>query len=154
KKFLLLDPFFKLNESHEQQFCTGRQFASIFLTGAAEFPEPSRLLLVEGGIQPGQDPLEAIRAKCEQTEHCVHAKERLEMCEARVSSRSNTEEDCTEELFDFLHARDHCVSARWSNQQNSGILFVFFICVFLPFPFCFAGCTQAVPQREMTFLFR
>nr|BAB31538.1 unnamed protein product [Mus musculus] len=21
-----------------------------------------------------------------------------------------TEEDCTEELFDFLHARDHCVA--------------------------------------------
>uniref|UniRef100_A0A667Y530 Ubiquinol-cytochrome C reductase hinge domain-containing protein n=1 Tax=Myripristis murdjan TaxID=586833 RepID=A0A667Y530_9TELE len=57
-----------------------------------------------------QDPLETIRAKCEQTEHCVHYKERLEICEARVGSRSSTEEDCTEELFDFLHARDHCVS--------------------------------------------
>ncbi|KAK5603637.1 hypothetical protein CRENBAI_003218 [Crenichthys baileyi] len=56
------------------------------------------------------DPLETIRAKCEQTEHCVHLKERLEICEARVSSRSNTQEECTEELFDFLHARDHCVS--------------------------------------------
>lgn len=59
-----------------------------------------------------QDPLETIRAKCEESEHCVHAKERLELCEARVSSRSNTEEDCTEELFDFLHARDHCVSVQ------------------------------------------
>lgn len=59
---------------------------------------------------PFQDPLETIRAKCEQTEHCVHTKERLETCEARVGSRSHTEEDCTEELFDFLHARDHCVS--------------------------------------------
>ncbi|XP_026170116.1 cytochrome b-c1 complex subunit 6, mitochondrial-like [Mastacembelus armatus] len=56
------------------------------------------------------DPLEAIRAKCEETEHCVHYKERLEVCEARVSSRSNTLEECTEELFDFLHARDHCVA--------------------------------------------
>merc|ERR1712035_215864 len=56
------------------------------------------------------DPLETIRAKCEQTEHCVHTKERLEICEARVGSRSSTEEDCTEELFDFLHARDHCVA--------------------------------------------
>ncbi|KAM4556001.1 cytochrome b-c1 complex subunit 6, mitochondrial-like [Fundulus diaphanus] len=55
------------------------------------------------------DPLETLRAKCEQTEHCVHLKERLEICEARVSSRS-TEEECTEELFDFLHARDHCVA--------------------------------------------
>ncbi|KAK2822187.1 hypothetical protein Q5P01_022252 [Channa striata] len=56
------------------------------------------------------DPLENIRAKCEQTEHCVHYKERLEICEARVNSRSNTVEECTEELFDFLHARDHCVA--------------------------------------------
>ncbi|XP_044076244.1 cytochrome b-c1 complex subunit 6, mitochondrial-like [Siniperca chuatsi] len=56
------------------------------------------------------DPLETIRAKCEQTEHCVHYKELLEICEARVGSRSSTEEECTEELFDFLHARDHCVA--------------------------------------------
>lgn len=58
-----------------------------------------------------QDPLETLREKCEQTEHCVHARERLEACESRVGSRSETTEDCTEELFDFLHARDHCVSA-------------------------------------------
>ncbi|XP_033506299.1 cytochrome b-c1 complex subunit 6, mitochondrial-like [Epinephelus lanceolatus] len=56
------------------------------------------------------DPLDAIRAKCEETEHCVHYKELLETCEARVGSRSNTTEECTEELFDFLHARDHCVA--------------------------------------------
>nr|XP_015210639.1 PREDICTED: cytochrome b-c1 complex subunit 6, mitochondrial [Lepisosteus oculatus] len=57
-----------------------------------------------------QDPLVAIREQCEQTEHCVHAREKLEACEARVSSRSQTLEECTEELFDFLHARDHCVA--------------------------------------------
>uniref|UniRef100_G3PSK4 Cytochrome b-c1 complex subunit 6 n=1 Tax=Gasterosteus aculeatus TaxID=69293 RepID=G3PSK4_GASAC len=56
------------------------------------------------------DPLETLRSKCEQTEHCVHAKERLEACETRVGSKSNTAEECTEEFFDFLHARDHCVS--------------------------------------------
>ncbi|CAL1579300.1 unnamed protein product [Knipowitschia caucasica] len=56
------------------------------------------------------DPLEVIRAKCEETEHCVHYKEKLEKCEERVGSRSSTEEECTEELFDFLHARDHCVA--------------------------------------------
>uniref|UniRef100_W5M946 Ubiquinol-cytochrome c reductase hinge protein n=1 Tax=Lepisosteus oculatus TaxID=7918 RepID=W5M946_LEPOC len=56
------------------------------------------------------DPLVAIREQCEQTEHCVHAREKLEACEARVSSRSQTLEECTEELFDFLHARDHCVA--------------------------------------------
>uniref|UniRef100_A0A8C6Q5L8 Ubiquinol-cytochrome c reductase hinge protein n=1 Tax=Nothobranchius furzeri TaxID=105023 RepID=A0A8C6Q5L8_NOTFU len=57
-----------------------------------------------------QDPLETIRQKCEAAEHCVHTRERLEACENRVGSRSSTEEDCTEELFDFLHARDHCVA--------------------------------------------
>ncbi|XP_037537428.1 cytochrome b-c1 complex subunit 6, mitochondrial-like [Nematolebias whitei] len=56
------------------------------------------------------DPLETVRAKCEQTAHCAHAKERLDACEARVNSRSRTTEECTEELFDFLHARDHCVA--------------------------------------------
>lgn len=58
-----------------------------------------------------QDPLTTVREHCEQTEKCVKARERLELCDARVSSRSQTEEQCTEELFDFLHARDHCVSA-------------------------------------------
>lgn len=57
-----------------------------------------------------QDPLTTVREQCEQTEKCVKARERLELCDERVSSRSQTEEDCTEELFDFLHARDHCVS--------------------------------------------
>ncbi len=64
-----------------------------------------------GWIFTPQDPLETVREKCEQTEHCVHTRERLEACETRVGSRSETTEDCTEELFDFLHARDHCVSA-------------------------------------------
>uniref|UniRef100_A0A8C7GNH8 Ubiquinol-cytochrome C reductase hinge domain-containing protein n=1 Tax=Oncorhynchus kisutch TaxID=8019 RepID=A0A8C7GNH8_ONCKI len=57
-----------------------------------------------------QDPLETIRAKCEASEHCTHTRERLEACTARVGSRSHTQEECTEELFDFLHARDHCVA--------------------------------------------
>ncbi|KAM4629447.1 cytochrome b-c1 complex subunit 6, mitochondrial [Polymixia lowei] len=56
------------------------------------------------------DPIDTVRVKCEETEHCVHTRERLEQCETRVGSRSATEEDCTEELFDFLHARDHCVA--------------------------------------------
>ncbi|XP_047442127.1 cytochrome b-c1 complex subunit 6, mitochondrial [Mugil cephalus] len=56
------------------------------------------------------DPLETVRQKCEEAEHCAHTRERLEQCETRVGSRSSTTEDCTEELFDFLHARDHCVA--------------------------------------------
>lgn len=71
-----------------------------------------------------QDPLETVRAKCEQSEHCAHLKERLEACEARVNSRSHTEEECTEELFDFLHARDHCVSV-------DKLLWGLYYCVFI-----------------------
>ncbi|XP_028856822.1 cytochrome b-c1 complex subunit 6, mitochondrial [Denticeps clupeoides] len=56
------------------------------------------------------DPLETARKQCEDAEHCVRMRERLEACETRVTSRSEAEEECTEELFDFLHARDHCVS--------------------------------------------
>ncbi|XP_017351758.1 cytochrome b-c1 complex subunit 6, mitochondrial [Ictalurus punctatus] len=58
------------------------------------------------------DPLETVRQTCEGTEHCVHTRHKLEACEARVSSRPNTAEDCTEELFDFLHAQDHCVTQK------------------------------------------
>ncbi|KAE8610036.1 hypothetical protein XENTR_v10011994 [Xenopus tropicalis] len=57
-----------------------------------------------------QDPLTTVREHCEQSEKCVKAREILELCETRVNSRSHTEEECTEELFDFLHARDHCVA--------------------------------------------
>ncbi|XP_001495144.1 cytochrome b-c1 complex subunit 6, mitochondrial isoform X1 [Equus asinus] len=62
------------------------------------------------------DPLTTVREQCEQTEKCVKARERLELCDERVSSRSQTEEDCTEELFDFLHARDHCVAHKLFNS--------------------------------------
>ncbi|KAJ1169835.1 hypothetical protein NDU88_001723 [Pleurodeles waltl] len=56
------------------------------------------------------DPLTTVREHCEQSEKCTKLREKLELCDQRVSSRSHTEEDCTEELFDFLHARDHCVA--------------------------------------------
>ncbi|XP_048394581.1 cytochrome b-c1 complex subunit 6, mitochondrial isoform X1 [Stegostoma tigrinum] len=56
------------------------------------------------------DPMIAIRERCEQIEKCVKLREILDSCTERVSSRSQTEETCTEELFDFLHARDHCVA--------------------------------------------
>lgn len=74
-----------------------------------------------------QDPLETIRAKCEETEHCVHLRERLELCETRVNSKSNTTEECTEELFDFLHARDHCVRVQRTNRDDTG----FFLCLLM-----------------------
>lgn len=80
-----------------------------------------------------QDPLEVVRQKCEEVEHCVHTRERLEECETRVGSRSSTEEDCTEELFDFLHARDHCVSLTIVNcrKQSQCLLQIQYIHILL-----------------------
>ncbi|KAG5200436.1 hypothetical protein JEQ12_004970 [Ovis aries] len=34
----------------------------------------------------------------------------------RVASRSQAEEDCTEELFNFLHVRDHCMTHKLVNS--------------------------------------
>ncbi|KAM5125211.1 cytochrome b-c1 complex subunit 6, mitochondrial isoform 1-T1 [Mantella aurantiaca] len=56
------------------------------------------------------DPLNTVRDQCERSEKCVKMRETLDLCETRVSSRSQTSEECVEELFDFLHARDHCVA--------------------------------------------
>ena len=47
-----------------------------------------------------------VRSKCEA--HCPDLKKELAKCTERVSSRSNTEETCTQELFDFCeeHTRN------------------------------------------------
>ncbi|KAM8930160.1 cytochrome b-c1 complex subunit 6, mitochondrial isoform 2-T2 [Pelodytes ibericus] len=56
------------------------------------------------------DPLTTVREQCEKSEHCTKLRERFEICETRVNSRSRTEETCDEELLDFVEARDHCVA--------------------------------------------
>ncbi|XP_038657211.1 cytochrome b-c1 complex subunit 6, mitochondrial-like [Scyliorhinus canicula] len=77
-------------------------------------------LMLTGG--PGEDEEEEeeevvdlltnIREQCEQIETCVKLLEILDACTERVSSRSQTEETCTEELFDVLHTWDHCVAEK------------------------------------------
>ena len=62
------------------------------------------------------DPLTTIRGQCEQLKKCVKAREWLELCDECVSSRPQAEEDCTEKLFDFLHARDHCEAHKLFNR--------------------------------------
>ncbi|KAK7070445.1 hypothetical protein SK128_014347 [Halocaridina rubra] len=55
------------------------------------------------------DPLDGMKEDCGNSKHCMALKEKLETCNDRVSSRSKTEETCTEELFDYIHCVDHCV---------------------------------------------
>uniref|UniRef100_A0A670JDP9 Ubiquinol-cytochrome C reductase hinge domain-containing protein n=1 Tax=Podarcis muralis TaxID=64176 RepID=A0A670JDP9_PODMU len=63
------------------------------------------------------DPLTTVREHCEQTEKCVKARERLNHG-AQVSSKSRKEENCTEELFDLLHARYHWVAHKLFSKSK------------------------------------
>lgn len=57
-----------------------------------------------------EDPLDKVREACGEHAECAKLKDELELCNQRVSSRSNTEETCVQELFDFLECQDKCVS--------------------------------------------
>ncbi|XP_075219558.1 cytochrome b-c1 complex subunit 6, mitochondrial-like [Lycorma delicatula] len=56
------------------------------------------------------DPQVTLKEKCGDSTHCAHLKEKLDACTDRVNSRTKTDETCVEELFDFIHCVDHCVS--------------------------------------------
>ncbi|KAJ3650577.1 hypothetical protein Zmor_016667 [Zophobas morio] len=56
------------------------------------------------------DPQQELRDKCGDTSHCKELYEKYQTCNDRVNSRSKTTETCVEELFDYLHALDHCVT--------------------------------------------
>merc|ERR1712025_1091289 len=67
------------------------------------------------------------RKLCEQTPKCVSLKEELDKCETRVNSRTETLETCTEELFEFIHERDHCTTKYFADSfvQNKSRSFFF-----------------------------
>ncbi|XP_044763799.1 cytochrome b-c1 complex subunit 6, mitochondrial [Coccinella septempunctata] len=62
------------------------------------------------------DPQEVLRAECRETEHCKHLADILQQCTDRVNSKTHTTETCAEELFDLLHAIDHCVTPKLFGQ--------------------------------------
>lgn len=51
-----------------------------------------------------------LKEKCGELAECAHLKEEYDACNERVLGKPNTAEKCTQELFDFLHCVDHCVS--------------------------------------------
>ena len=57
------------------------------------------------------DPQDVLREECKKA-HCADYETKLETCNARVSSRTQTEETCFEELLDLFHCVDHCVSKK------------------------------------------
>ncbi|XP_054281070.1 cytochrome b-c1 complex subunit 6, mitochondrial-like [Macrosteles quadrilineatus] len=63
------------------------------------------------------DPQVVIRENCNEADkHTKELRIRLEECNNRVNSKSQTAETCTEELFDYLHALDHCVTNKLFSQ--------------------------------------
>ncbi|CAK8680746.1 unnamed protein product [Clavelina lepadiformis] len=57
-----------------------------------------------------QDPMDEVKELCNNSSACKGYRVELDSCTDRVSSRSQTEEHCTQELFDFLHCSDKCVA--------------------------------------------
>ncbi|VDI42449.1 cytochrome b-c1 complex subunit 6, mitochondrial-like isoform X1 [Mytilus galloprovincialis] len=57
-----------------------------------------------------------IKESCQQNAECVKYKDALDSCNARVSSRKETEETCYEEVLDYVHCVDHCVAKNLFNK--------------------------------------
>ena len=58
-----------------------------------------------------QDPQDTMKAACSEVSECASVKARLDDCTQRIGGGGGgPEETCEEELFDFLHCVDHCVS--------------------------------------------
>ncbi|KAL1137954.1 hypothetical protein AAG570_009649 [Ranatra chinensis] len=56
------------------------------------------------------DPQVVLKEECAELKSCAAFKAKLDECNERVSSRSQTTEICAEELFDFVHCVDGCVA--------------------------------------------
>ena len=61
------------------------------------------------------DPQEKLKKICGEKPMCQNYNKELQICEERVNSKKHTEENCTQELFDFLHCIDKCVSQELFN---------------------------------------
>ncbi|XP_028405143.1 cytochrome b-c1 complex subunit 6, mitochondrial-like [Dendronephthya gigantea] len=57
-----------------------------------------------------EDPQDTLREKCGEISRCVALKSEFDTCEGRVNSRTKTEENCAQELLDFVGCVDKCVS--------------------------------------------
>lgn len=56
------------------------------------------------------DPLVTLREQCNSRTTAKALQAEYDRCSERVNSRNETEETCTQELFDMLHHRDECVA--------------------------------------------
>ena len=64
------------------------------------------------------DPLEVVREQCNVSATGKALAAELKNCTQRVEADEETEETCTQELFDFLTARDVCVGKQFKMIVN------------------------------------
>uniref|UniRef100_A0A0K0EI09 Cytochrome b-c1 complex subunit 6 n=1 Tax=Strongyloides stercoralis TaxID=6248 RepID=A0A0K0EI09_STRER len=57
-------------------------------------------------LEEGVDQLQQYREICQ--DQVTHFKEILDTCNARVESKTNTEETCHEEMVEYIQHLDHC----------------------------------------------
>ncbi|CAG2103963.1 unnamed protein product [Medioppia subpectinata] len=62
------------------------------------------------------DPQVTLREECGSGHHCQGFDQKLKECNDRVSGRTKTAETCMEEVIDFMHCVDHCVSQTLFNK--------------------------------------
>lgn len=60
--------------------------------------------------EDAEDPLDVLKEKCSELSKCSKFREEMDTCTDRVTSKTKTSETCMQELFDFVHCVDHCVS--------------------------------------------
>jgi hypothetical protein len=51
-----------------------------------------------------------VKEKCSNEPECRPAREKFEECQKRITEKPNGEENCEEELLDFLEVLDKCVN--------------------------------------------
>ena len=66
------------------------------------------------------DPQDVLKEKCAETPKCAKLKEILDECNERVSGKTSTSETCEQELYDFVHCVDHCVSGLFKMGGGGG----------------------------------
>jgi len=62
--------------------------------------------------------METLKDRCKDDAHCTKCKDELQRCTERVESKKNTTETCAQELYEFVHCVDHCVSSNGTGLIN------------------------------------
>ncbi|XP_059478791.1 cytochrome b-c1 complex subunit 6, mitochondrial-like [Neocloeon triangulifer] len=81
-----------------------------------DFLKPVKVAKAQEADEELVDPQTTLRNKCNEQAAVITLKERYEACNDRVNSKSRTTETCIEELNDYLHVLDACVTKTLFSQ--------------------------------------